>query len=160
MTHNTNPNGNTSPSKIRRSRGYSFETYLVKRFIDCGWGARRLGGVSTGLPDVVAVNNSTSTLYAIEAKSKRENSVEVPGDEIHRCIGIVDMFSLYKHRKAIVATRLGDNRKPVYRYWPVGRNPTIYKAIARLNNIEIFGKVVDKPFSVVLKDQIKMPWQD
>ena len=31
--------------------------------------ARRLGGSSTGLPDIVAVNNKASILLSIEAKS-------------------------------------------------------------------------------------------
>ena len=30
---------------------------------------RRLGGSSTGLPDIVAVNNKEATLLSIEAKS-------------------------------------------------------------------------------------------
>ncbi len=40
---------------IRRSRGYAFEHGLVERFNGLGdWRARRLGGSSTGLPDIVA----------------------------------------------------------------------------------------------------------
>src|ERR687883_496290 len=54
---------------IRRSRGYSFEHTLVQRLNNGVWNARRLGGSSTGLPDIIAVNNTEAILLSIEAKS-------------------------------------------------------------------------------------------
>ena len=52
-------------NKKRRSRGYSFEHNLVININALpDWYARRLGGSSTGLPDIVAVNNKRSKMYA------------------------------------------------------------------------------------------------
>ena len=51
--------------------------------------ARRLGGSSTGLPDIVAVNNTESILLSIEAKSGTSNSIYVPDDQIGRCFFII-----------------------------------------------------------------------
>lgn len=89
---------------IRRSRGYNFEHALVERFNRSeGWHARRLGGSSTGLPDIVALNNERSILLAIEAKSGTGDILYVPPDQIARCVLVRDMFSVYKERKIVFA---------------------------------------------------------
>ena len=69
-------------SNIRRSRGYSYEHSLVQRLNSGSWIARRLGGSSTGLPDIVAVNNSEATLLSIEAKSGTGDALYVQPDQL------------------------------------------------------------------------------
>ena len=89
---------------IRRSRGYNFEYSLVQRFNGTpGWQARRLGGSSTGLPDIVVVNNDLSILLAIEAKSGTGDILYVPPDQIARCLTIRNMFAAYRERRIIFA---------------------------------------------------------
>ncbi|CAN5274151.1 hypothetical protein BH18THE2_BH18THE2_02420 [soil metagenome] len=77
---------------IRRSRGYSYEHALVQRLNNEIWIARRLGGSSTGLPDIVAVNNQNAILLSIEAKSGTGDALYVQPDQIQRCLLIRDMF--------------------------------------------------------------------
>ena len=67
------------------------------------WRARRLGGSSTGLPDIVAVNNDSGTLLTIEAKSGTSDILYVPLDQIERCIIVRNMFSIYPERHIILA---------------------------------------------------------
>jgi Holliday junction resolvase len=88
---------------IRRSRGYSYEHTLVQRLNTELWKARRLGGSSVGLPDIIAVNNIEAILLSIEAKSGTGDVLYVPTDQINRCLQIRDMFSFYKSRHAILA---------------------------------------------------------
>lgn len=88
---------------IRRSRGYSFEHTLVQRLNRGSWIARRLGGSSTGLPDIVAVNNEEATLLSIEAKSGTGDALYVRPDQIQRCLLIRDMFGYYKTKHVILA---------------------------------------------------------
>jgi Holliday junction resolvase len=88
---------------LRRSRGYSYEHTLVQRLNDEYWIARRLGGSSTGLPDIVAVNNKEATLLSIEAKSGTGDALYVRPDQIQRCLLIRDMFGYYKKKHVILA---------------------------------------------------------
>lgn len=88
---------------IRRSRGYSYEHSLVLRLNSSHWIARRLGGSSTGLPDIVAVNNDEATLLSIEAKSGTGDALYVRPDQILRCLLIRDMFDFYKAKHVILA---------------------------------------------------------
>ena len=88
---------------IRRSRGYSFEHTLVQRLNNGVWNARRLGGSSTGLPDIIAVNNIEATLLSIEAKSGTGDALYVPQDQIKRSLLIRNMFSFYTKRHFILA---------------------------------------------------------
>jgi Holliday junction resolvase len=88
---------------IRRSRGYSYEHTLVQRLNDGSWLARRLGGSSTGLPDIVAVNNKEAILLSIEAKSGTGDSLYVQPDQLQRCLLIRDMFRHYKTKHVILA---------------------------------------------------------
>lgn len=67
------------------------------------WQARRLGGSSTGLPDVVATNNYKSVIFSIEAKSTVGKMVYVPNDQIVRCIDILHMFLMYQQRNVVFA---------------------------------------------------------
>ncbi len=98
---------------IRRSRGYNFEHKLVKGLNSGKWMARRLGGSSTGLPDIVAVNNKDSILLSIEAKSVTGNSIYVPEDQIGRCFLITQMFRIYSNRYIILAFKFMRKRRHV-----------------------------------------------
>ena len=55
-------------NRIRRNRGYSFEHVLVQKLNTNAWNARRLGGSSANLPDIIAVNNKESIFLYIEEK--------------------------------------------------------------------------------------------
>ena len=100
-------------SNIRRSRGYSYEHTLVQRLNNGVWHARRLGGSSTGLPDIIAVNNVEAILLSIEAKSGTGDALYVPQDQIKRSLIIRNMFSFYKKRHFILAFKF--MRKKRYR---------------------------------------------
>lgn len=81
---------------IRRSRGYAYEMSIVKRFqAKKGGDARRLGGSSTGLPDVMATIHieNTHKIYSCEAKSSRYDLCFIPIDQIQRCYAILGMFA-------------------------------------------------------------------
>jgi Holliday junction resolvase len=88
---------------IRRSRGYGYEHTLVQRLNRGPWVARRLGGSSTGLPDIVAVNNTEATLLSIEAKSGTGDVLYVLPDQLVRCMLIRDMFGYYETKHVILA---------------------------------------------------------
>ena len=92
-----------SLANIRRSRGYSYEHSLVQRLNNTSWIARRLGGSSTGLPDIVAVNNNEAILLSIEAKSGTGDALYVQPDQLQRCLLIRDMFGQYKTKHVILA---------------------------------------------------------
>lgn len=62
-----------------------------------------MGGSSTGLPDIVAVNNREAILLSIEAKSGTGDALYVQPDQIQRCLLIRDMFSHYKTKHVILA---------------------------------------------------------
>jgi Holliday junction resolvase len=97
---------------IRRSRGYAFEHGLVERFNELkDWKARRLGGSSTGLPDIVAVNNEKSVLLTIEAKSGTSDILYVPQDQIARCIVVREMFGVYSERHIIFAFKFMSKKR-------------------------------------------------
>ena len=107
-------------NKIRRNRGYSFEHLLVQKLNTNVWNARRLGGSSANLPDVIAVNNKESIFLSIEAKSGTADSLYVPSDQIQRCFQIRDMFQVYKTAHVILAfkfmrkKRIREEGKTVY----------------------------------------------
>jgi Holliday junction resolvase len=88
---------------IRRSRGYNYEHNLVQRLNNGTWIARRLGGSSTGLPDIVAVNNKEAILLSIEAKSGTGDVLYVQPDQLQRCLLIRQMFEYYKTKHVILA---------------------------------------------------------
>jgi len=91
-------------SKIRRQRGYHWEDTLVKRFNSLdGWNAFRLGSPSVALPDVLAVSSIHNAIFAIEAKSGTGTTLQVPFDQIIRCLKWSKTFELYKTRKVILA---------------------------------------------------------
>lgn len=126
-------------SGFRRSRGYSYEHSLVQRLNIGDWCARRLGGSSAGLPDIVAVNNKKSVLLSIEAKSGTGDALYIPQDQIRRCILIQNMFGYYKRRYTIFAFKFMKKKRYVRKgqtvYEP-RRLVEYYKTIEKVGNIE------------------------
>lgn len=100
-----------------------FEHDLVKRFrASLAWHAERLGGSSTGLPDIVAVNNNESIILAIEAKSGSTDYLYVPSDQITRCMNILRMFSVYQTKLGILAFKFISKKwknKGIYAFRPI-----------------------------------------
>lgn len=95
---------NKKIAKTRRQRGYNWENTIVKRFNGLeDWNAFRLGSPSVGLPDVLAVSNKNGTIFTIEAKSGTLTTLQVPYDQIIRCLKWIETFELYKTRKVILA---------------------------------------------------------
>jgi Holliday junction resolvase len=107
---------------IRRSRGYNFEHTLVQRLNNGHWRARRLGGSSTGLPDIVAVNNDSGILLTVEAKSGTSDILYVPVDQIERCIIVRNMFGIYPERHIILAFKFMGKKR--FRR----KNETVYES--------------------------------
>lgn len=99
------PGGGGRAARMRRRRGYAWEDLLVKRFNGAGggWQAFRLGSPSVALPDILAVNNRTRTLYIVEAKSGTGTTLRVPGDQVARCLRWTDTFRAYRTRGAVLA---------------------------------------------------------
>ncbi len=117
----TNKSHNKKNQKIartRRQRGYSWESTLVKRFNSLSdWKAFRLGSPSVALPDVLVVSNGNSTLFTIEAKSGTGTTLQVPFDQIIRCLNWTNHFELYKTRKVVLAFKfLSKKRVGVGKY--------------------------------------------
>lgn len=98
-------------NRIRRNRGYSFEHVLVQKLNINAWNARRLGGSSANLPDIIAVNNKESIFLSIEAKSGTADNLYVPSDQIQRCFQIRDMFQVYKTAHVILAFKFMQKRR-------------------------------------------------
>ena len=95
-------------NKQRRNRGYDFEHTLIQDFIDNGWYARRLGGSSTGLPDVMATKGDR--VLSIECKSVISNLAYIPQDQIERCVTTLQLFSYYPKKNVIFAFKFGQKK--------------------------------------------------
>jgi Holliday junction resolvase len=124
---------------IRRSRGYSYEHTLVQRLNNGSWIARRLGGSSTGLPDVVAVNNNEATLLSIEAKSGTGDVLYVRPDQIQRCLLIRDMFGFYKTKHVILAFKFMRKKRFIRKDGVIYEKRKLteyYKIADKLNKLE------------------------
>lgn len=99
----TKNNDTKKPSRLRRQRGYSFESHIVGEFQDHNWESKRLGSPSTSLPDVMAVDNFHKKVVAVEAKSTTMNLAYVPEDQIVRCINWVNMLGVYDTKEVVLA---------------------------------------------------------
>jgi Holliday junction resolvase len=130
---------------IRRSRGYAFEHGLVERFNELGeWRARRLGGSSTGLPDIVAVNNEKSILLTIEAKSGTSDILYVPQDQIERCVVVREMFGAYAERHIVFAFKFMSKKR--FRR----KNATVYEQRKLIEYYKVADELVGtKPLPIV-----------
>jgi Holliday junction resolvase len=82
-----------------RDRGYKHEDSIIDRFNNLDlWHAKRLGGTTIELPDLIVTNNNEKIFVAAECKSTTSNSTSVHINQITRCFKIRDMFSIYdKH---------------------------------------------------------------
>lgn len=109
---------NKKVAKTRRQRGYNWEDTLVKRFNSLSeWKAFRLGSPSVSLPDILAVSNNQSTLFTLEAKSGTGTTLQVPFDQIERCLNWANHFELYKKRSVILAFKfLSKKRTGIGKY--------------------------------------------
>ena len=95
---------NKKIARTRRQRGYHWEDTIVKRFNALkDWKAFRLGSPSVALPDVLVVSTKNNTIFTIEAKSGTGTTLQVPFDQIIRCLKWTDTFELYRKRKVILA---------------------------------------------------------
>lgn len=91
---------NRRVARTRRQRGYNWEDTLVKRFNSTdGWKAFRLGSPSVGLPDILAVSTKENTIYTIEAKSGTNTTLQVPYDQITRCLKWIHTFESLSNKK-------------------------------------------------------------
>jgi len=109
---------NKRVARTRRQRGYAWEDTLVKRFNGTeSWQGFRLGSPSVALPDILAVNNKEGIIYTIEAKSGTGTTLQVPHDQIIRCMRWAGTFELYKTRTVVLAFKfLAKKRSGVGRY--------------------------------------------
>jgi Holliday junction resolvase len=112
---------------------------LVQRLNNGFWIARRLGGSSTGLPDLVAVNNRKATLLSIEAKSGTGEALYVRPDQIQRCLLIRDMFGYYKTKHVILAFKFMRKKRYTRKKQVVYEKRRLieyYKVADKLNELE------------------------
>jgi Holliday junction resolvase len=131
---------------IRRSRGYAYEHGLVERLNKQGFVARRLGGSSTGLPDIVAVNNAEGIMLTIEAKSGTSDILYVPQDQIERCLLVREMFSIYPRRHIVLAFKFMSKKR--FRRM----NQTVYEQRKLVEYYKVADRLADtKPLPVVVK---------
>jgi hypothetical protein len=112
---------------FRRSRGYTFEQKEMVGFFDSrdNWHARRLGGTSTGMPDVLITNNKDSILWSVECKSMTAKDVNdpnnqkgyIPQDQIQRCYSMLDMFSVYIQKNVVFAFKFATKKPRKHHYF-------------------------------------------
>ena len=109
---------NKKTARTRRQRGYAWEDTLVKRFNNTeAWQGFRLGSPSVALPDILAVSNKKSIIYTIEAKSGTGTTLQVPLDQVVRCLKWANTFKVYKTRRVVLAFKfLSKKRVGVGRY--------------------------------------------
>ena len=123
-------------ARTRRQRGYQWEDTLVKRFNALNsWKGFRLGSPSVALPDILAVSNEKSMLFTIEAKSGTGTTLQVPFDQIQRCMKWVNTFELYQNRQVVLAFKFSSKKRirtgeyerrqlrEFYKVWPKTQAP-------------------------------------
>ena len=118
---------------------------MVQRLNNGTWHARRLGGSSTGLPDIVAVNNTDGILLTIEAKSGTSDILYVPQDQIERCLLIRNMFGVYSQRHIILAFKFMSKKR--FRR----KNETVYESRKLLEYYKVADVVGDMHVTPIIK---------
>jgi Holliday junction resolvase len=108
-------------NKKRRNRGYNWENDYVIKLQELGWEARRLGGSSSGNPDVVATyhEKDANILYSCEFKSGFSNNLYVPYDQVIRCIKMANVFKAYDKRYIVLAFKFSNLQRHPF-YWFFG----------------------------------------
>jgi len=109
------------------------------------WHARRLGGSSTGLPDIVAVNNTDGILLTIEAKSGTSDILYVPQDQVERCLDVRNMFGIYPTRHIILAFKFMSKKR--FRR----KNQTVYESRKLLEYYKIADAVAEMDALPIIK---------
>lgn len=85
-------------------RGYSFEKSIVDKINQKpDWYARRLGGTTLNLPDIIMTNNMQMIFVAMEAKAGTTKSLNVPKEQLERLVTMGYMFSAYGNRYIVLA---------------------------------------------------------
>ncbi len=95
-----------------RGRGYKHEDSIIDKFNSMdSWNAKRLGGTTIELPDLLITNNDERIFIAAECKSTTSNSVSVHINQITRCFKILDMFSIYDRHYIIFPFKFSQNQR-------------------------------------------------
>ena len=117
---------------LRQARGYAFEKSIVNSFNQSGWTARRLGGSTSDLPDIVATNSGKQMLFSMECKSTIGDACYVPTDQLLRCYDILRMFNVYPWRYIVLAFKFAKpkTKGKKLQYWYF-----VVDDMAGLNNI-------------------------
>lgn len=107
---------------VRRSRGYNFENDMVKKVNGFGgWHARRFGGASTHMPDVIMTNNEKSIIAIMEAKAGTGESLNVDKEQLEKCLELQKMFSVYESQFIMLAFKFmsknKDGKRPLKMYF-------------------------------------------
>jgi Holliday junction resolvase len=115
-------------NRTRKNRGYSFEHGIVQFLQNIGWKAKRLGGSSTNLPDILATHDKT--MYSMEAKSVMmplTKKAMIPFDQVFRCIEMLTMFPVYEEKYLVFAFKfsLKGSSRPTYHYFAFDVNNTV-----------------------------------
>jgi len=164
-------------TNLRRSRGYSTEYKIVQEFnyvknketgedVRTNWNATRLGGSSTGLPDIVITNNISNILVSMEVKSTVGDQAYIPIDQIKRCEYIIHKFLIYQTKKVVFAFKFTGGKRVIGHKLPNGKFKTVkrtksqfyyyvvkyFKDLEGVENLfcfedgrlEIRGQIVDK----------------
>lgn len=106
--HKTSEIDYTKRNKKSRQRGYVFENWLVRQVTGYPyWGARRLGGTSTGLPDVmmsfaqkvpatrfenrqgIELTKWKTIIIATECKERESNTIYVEREQVRRAYAAI-----------------------------------------------------------------------
>lgn len=96
-----------------RERGYRFENRLAKRYNRHGWKAWRLGASSIGLPDILAVGAAAINVH--ELKTTIGGSVNIPTNQIARCVEVAAAFERYEGR--VILSAFFANRAEYHYLW-------------------------------------------
>jgi Holliday junction resolvase len=148
-------------NRIRRSRGYSFEHVLVQKLNSDSWNARRLGGSSANLPDIIAVNNEESIFLSIEAKSGTADSLYVQSDQIQRCFQLRNMFKAYKTAHVILAfkfmqkKRIREEGKTVYKHRKLQEYYKIADKYSKMKNLPVIKCTYDGRTYEIMNSQTR-----
>ena len=104
-----------------------------------------MGGSSTGLPDIVAVNNDAGILLTIEAKSGTSDILYVPLDQIERFLIVRKMFGIYPERHIILAFKFMGKKR--FRR----KNETVYESRRLIEYYKVADVVVGMKALPIIK---------
>lgn len=126
-------------NKIRKHRGYTWETKVVDKFTSLGFVTTRLGSTTTSMPDVSAHNDCAKLIISIECKSTSFEYADIPLEQLERCMEWCKEWGLYEKKIVILAFKFlskkwlskgkYENRelKEYYKIWDWNLKPSIVK---------------------------------